>query len=218
MFLAMQAWRPARAEIVDRILAVVDHKVITWSAALQEANFQAFQSGRPPMTTLSGDDLRNSVSQLIDRQLLQSEREKSPFPLPESKDGVTLLDEVRGRFPSAAAYRTALAQYNLTEPEVLNRLEEQRSLLSFIDFHLRPQVRLTPEVIEEYYTGTLLPSLRKAGQAEAPPLSEVSAKIEQVLVEREINRLLDEWLRDLRSRASVAIMVEEKHPQTATGD
>ena len=41
---------PLRAEIVDRILAVVGNRVITWSDVVAEANYQAFLDSQEPVT------------------------------------------------------------------------------------------------------------------------------------------------------------------------
>ncbi|HEY7679162.1 MAG TPA: hypothetical protein VIC04_01495, partial [Terriglobia bacterium] len=75
LLLALAAW-PLRAEIVDRILAVAGNRVITWSAARAEANYQAFRDGRePPLwagpASATSDEARQIVSRLVDQALLE---------------------------------------------------------------------------------------------------------------------------------------------------
>jgi len=204
-----------RAEIVDRIVAVVDGRVIAWSAALAEANYQAFRKGGEPVETLGVEALGKIVSEMIDQMLLERERSNSPFAVPANgnaehgaPDGDA--EELRKRFSDAEAYRNALRRYKLSEPEVLKRVSRENAILAFVDSHLRPQVRVAPEKVEEYYREKLLPELRKAGGAPAPPLSEVNARIERILAEEEMNRLLDEWLTQLRSHAQITTMFELK--------
>ena len=104
------------------------------------------------------------------------------------------------------AYGQALARYRLTEAELRERGAREANLMAFIERRLRPQVRLDPAEVERYYQETLAPELRRQGQAVIPPLPEVREKIEQVLAEREMNRRLDEWLRDLRQRRGSKIL------------
>ena len=195
---------PLRAEIVDRIAAVVGDRVIPRSAALAEARYQAFLNGQePPPEDLDQASLEKIVSQLADQILLEQARAISPFAPPESEETDRRLEEIRKRFPSLQAYQNALARYRLTESEVRQRLSREIDLLAFIDFRLRPQVRLDPSQVESYYRETLLPELRRQGQRQEPPLTEVQGRIEEILAQREMNRLLEEWLKDLHSHTKV---------------
>ncbi len=196
----------ARAEIVDRIVAVVDGQVITWSAALQEANFQAFQIGAPPVTSLDPQKLRSVVSHMIDQLLLEQESARLGFTLNEASDKDTAPERDHKRFPTEQDFRKALERYGLNEQQAAARAQREMEILSFVDLHLRPQAHPTPEMIQSYYTQTLVPELQSEGQPHIPPLQDVSAKIEQVLVEQEINRLLEDWVRELRTRARITMI------------
>ena len=213
LLLGLAAW-PLRAEIVDRILAVVGDRVLTWSAALAEAHYQAFREGReppgwaPPASAIS-DDARQIVSRLVDQALLEQAMTRSPFSAPPDEDFQAPLRELQQRFSSPAAYREALARYHLTEEEVAARLAREGQLMAFVDATLRPQVRISPQQIEDYYQSGFLPEWqRRQDSAAAPPLSEVQAQIEEILAEQEINRLLERWLADLRRATSVKIWPE----------
>ena len=196
------------AEIVDRMVAVVEGRVITWSTMMAEANYRAFQNGQEPVRVLEGEALGKIVSQIIDQMLLEKEMDNSPFVRPPTDGtGRRELEELRKRFPSAEAFQQALARYQLSEAGLIRRLELERAILSFIDYRLRPQVSVSAEMIETYYHGTLTPELIGGGNAQVPALEEVSSRIEQVLIQREINRLLEQWLEDLRSRAKVKRMM-----------
>src|SRR5690349_2856853 len=75
----------ARAEIVDRIVAVVDGRVIAWSAAMAEANYEAFRNGEEPVKSLDGEALAMIVSQMIEQTLLEKEMDRSLFSPPLSE-------------------------------------------------------------------------------------------------------------------------------------
>jgi hypothetical protein len=213
LLLGLAVW-PLRAEIVDRILAVAGDRVLTWSAALAEADYQAFREGReppswgPPASAIS-DDARQVVSRLIDQALLEQAMARSPFSAPPDEDFQAPLRELQQRFSSPDAYREALARYRLTEEEVVARLARERQLMAFVDATLRPQVRISPQQIEDYYQSSFLPEWqRRQDSASVPPLSEVQGQIEEILGEQEINRLLERWLADLRRGTSVKIWAE----------
>lgn len=198
----------AQAEIVDRIVAVVDGRVIAWSAAMAEANYQAFRNGQEPLRALEVEALGKIVSQMIDQSLLEREMEHSLFSPPLSNSPEEKAREIAKRYPNREAYVTALARFGLNEAEVKRRLELESTILLFVEDRLRPQVQIEPAAIESYYRETLLPQIAKGGKASTPALSEVSAGIEQVLVQKEINRLLEELLSQLRSRAKIILMLE----------
>ena len=200
---------PMNAEIVDRVLAVSGNRVITWSDMLVEANYQALLIAQdPPLPRdLERREAREPIlSRLIDQRLLEQERDALPLFSPEDGEAERRLEEIQRRFPSVDAFRQALARYRLTEAELRERVAREANLMAFIERRLRPQVRFDPAEVEHYYRETLAPELRRQGQTVIPPLPAVREKIEQVLAEREMNRRLDEWLRDLRQRRGSKIL------------
>jgi hypothetical protein len=176
--------------------------VITLSSALAEANEQAFQGGTEPVSALDAAALRKIVAEMIDQALLEQEMSRSAMAMEHSDHD---LDVFRKRFTTAASYNDALQRYHVTEKGLISRAARQRAMMEFIDGRLRSQATVSREMIDDYYRATLLPQLASQGSA-APPLEQVSGQIEQVLLQREINRLLDEWLKDLRSRAEIKLI------------
>lgn len=199
---------PARAEVVDRILAVVNNRVLTWSAVRAEASYDAFLNGQPPppqdLAEMDGrGNLQPVLSRMVNQVLLEQERDLYASQPPSNGETPQRLEEIRRRFPDSEAYRKALERYGLTEAQLSQRLQRESDLMAFIQFRLRPQVQLDPSQVESYYESVLVPELRHQGQSEPPPLDEVRDSIEQILTQREIDRLLEEWIRQLRSRAKI---------------
>ena len=208
LLLGLAVW-PLRAEIVDRTLAVVGDRVVTWSDVMAEANYQAFLNGGQPPDPAALDRKENwqpVLSRLIDQALLAQAQEAFPFAPAENGEAKRRLEEVRKQFPDGEAYRDALVRCKLREAELVSRLERETNLMAFVDYRLRPQVQLSSEEMEEYYRETLAPELRRQGQQDVPPLAEVRDQIEQILTQGKINRLLEQWLQDLRRRAAVKIL------------
>ena len=199
----------ARAEIVDRLVAVAGNRVITWSDVLWESRYRAFLLAQDPPRpdALAQQEARGPIlERLIDQRLLEQDRNILPFSSAEESETQRRLDEVRQRFSSLEAYQEALARYGLTESELFERLERETNLMAFAERRLRMQVRFDSAETERYYRETLVPELRRQGQTTIPPLAEVREQIEEVLAEQQVNRRLEEWLRDLRSRLGVRIL------------
>ena len=199
----------ARAEIVDRLIAVAGNRVITWSDVLWEARYQAFLLGQEPPEpgALAPKEAREPIlEKLIDQRILEQDRNVLPFSSAEESETQRRLDQFQQRFSSPEAYREALARYGLTEAELFERLERETNLMAFAERRLRLQVRFDSAETERYYQETLVPELRRQGQTAIPPLAEVREQIEEVLAEQQVNRRLEEWLRDLRARLGVKIV------------
>ncbi|MDP2734686.1 MAG: hypothetical protein Q8P12_00605, partial [bacterium] len=112
---------PLRAEIVDRTLAVVGDRVVTWSDVMAEANYQAFLNGRQPPDPAELDRKENwqpVLSRLVDQALLAQAQETFPFAPSEKGEAKRRLEEVRKQFPDGEAYRDALVRCKLTEAEL----------------------------------------------------------------------------------------------------
>lgn len=199
----------ARAEIVDRMVAVAGDRVITWSDLVAEARYQAFLGNEEPpgAEELARPEIRELIlTRLIERRLLEQDRDVLPFVPPDDSETDQKLDELRLKFPSLAAYRQALMRARLSEADLRERLERETNIMAFVDLRLRPQVRLDALETELYYLETFEPELRRQGQSEIPPLAEVRGRIEEILAERQMNQRLELWLRDLRARMGVRIL------------
>jgi hypothetical protein len=90
----------------------------------------------------------------------------------------------------------------LTDSAVRRMIRQEIYLTHFLHYKFRPAVQVDRKQIEAYYQRELLPELKK--HSEAPPALEgVEEKIQDVLVEREINRLAARWLDETKSRLQI---------------
>ena len=202
----------ARSEIVDRILAVVGDRVFTWSAVRAEASYDAFLSGQPPppqdLTELDGRaNLRVVLSRMVDQALLEQERQLYSFQPPGNGETERRLQEIQNRFSDLESYQGALMRYGLKESQLSERLQRESDLMAFIQMRLRSQVQLDPSQVESYYKDVLVPELSRQGQSEIPALEQVRDQIEQLLIQQEVDRLLEQWISQLRSRAKIKMFL-----------
>jgi hypothetical protein len=214
-FALLLAALPLRSEIVDRVLAVVGERVITWSEVCAEAEYQAFRDALdPPTCAASGaagpisPALQTALSSLTDQALLEQAMARSPFSPPppgEPQDGLRQLQQ---RFADPGAYHAALARYHLTEEEVPERLARQQTLLAFVDSLLRPQISIDPAMVERYYEDKFVPEMRRQSSAEPPLLDDVREQIREILTQQEINRLLEVRLEEMRRSTTIKLWPE----------
>jgi hypothetical protein len=205
-----------RAEVVDRILAVAAGHAVTWSAALIDANCEAFLAARPPLQLHLGDEgaisrLQPSVAHLADQWVMETARERSPLSPDLSEDFSAQVSDawtqITDKFSSREALDEELREYGLDESMLRSRLEREQRLLAFMDFSLRPQVRVTADQVDAYYRDEFLPGFASQQPGQEPPsLDEVRSRVEEILTQRQINDLLGPWIESLRKDYPVRYM------------
>ena len=127
----------ARAEIIDRVLAVVSGVVITQSDVTAAIDLGLASPGQ------TDDPVATVLSQLIDRQLMLAEVERyvPPEPAPEALDRAVAA--VRARFVSEQAFGAALARSGLDAPRLRQLLRDRLRIDSYLDqrFNVAPDRR-----------------------------------------------------------------------------
>jgi len=193
-------------QIVDRVVTSVNGHVVLQSDWEQELAFEAFSNGRDPGSFTSAE--RNAaLDRLIDRELLREQvRPSQPAPTDQvSAQVAEVRNEVRKLHPEAATddgWRSTLQRYGLTQSAIEKRLSDQIQLMKLVEDRLRPSIQIDQKAVETYYHDQLLPEMKKAG-ASAKPLTEVFARIKNLLAERKMNELLSGWLASLRSGSHI---------------
>ena len=133
--LLLVLWRPAAAELVDRIAVVVGNTAITESEVLQEVQVTAFLNGTQP--DLSPVSKRQAAERLVEQELLRREIAVSRYIEPEESGTEETLQQVRRRYASAAEFQKALQRYDITEAEMKKHIAWQLTLLRFTEFRFR---------------------------------------------------------------------------------
>jgi hypothetical protein len=77
-------------------------------------------------------------------------------------------------------------------------------ILRFIETRFRQGIRISQQEIEAYYRNTLLPQYKPGSKI--PPLEAVSARIEEILLQQQVNALFSAWLENLRKQGDVEIL------------
>ena len=197
---------PASAEVIDRIIATVNGRVILQSDWDEALCYEALLTNRTP-AQFTDDDRRAVLERLIDQELLREQMKSADFPHATDAEAAARVAEARKQSPQAAsseAWQVLLANYHLTEKDLLAHVREQVDVMRLVDARLRPAVEIDSKSIEALYRDQFVPKLKQSGASEVP-LAEVSTKIREVLTEQKVSELLVSWLQNLRSEGQVRI-------------
>jgi hypothetical protein len=193
-------------EVIDRIVATVDHHAIVQSEWEDAVRFECLMADRL-LASVTPEERRKTLDRVIDQTLLREQMEASSFPRAGVDEVVTRIREIRDQNPSwktEDGWHRALSGYGLTEEDVTERVGMQLDMMRFIDMRFRPNIHIDPRSVEEYYTEQLVPELRRSGAAQVT-LQEASPKIEEVLVQQRMDEMLTAWLRNLRQQIPVVV-------------
>ncbi len=196
------------AQVVDRMVAVVNKRVILESELDQAARVEFLMQGKP-LQQLTQTEKLAVLDRLIDRSLIDQQMVHSEILDPTPEEIAARIAEIRRQMPGAQteeSWQKILSGYGLTQQDVEDSVASQVRILRFVDLRFRGLVRVDRNSVEAYYRDKFLPQVRAQGAAE-PPLSAVSGKIENVLVEQSIDEMLARWLDTLRGQAHIEKMI-----------
>jgi hypothetical protein len=183
----------------------VDNWAITESDVKIEYRLEQFIDGHMPGEPPDTDAWKQARDRLIDQQLLSKELEKSNLKPANPAQLEQELDEARKKFPNEQAYDAALKSVGINREQILERFGRRDRILRLIEDRLRPDAWVDQADIETYYQKTFVPEFGQRHPGTAPPLDDVEDQIREILTQKKIDQLLEEWLRELRSSHQVEI-------------
>ena len=196
----------AAAEVIDRIVAIVNGHVILQSDWDEGLSYEALLTNRS-LSQFSEDERRAVLDRLIDQELLREQMKSADFPHATDAEVAARVAEARKLYPQATspeAWQAVLARYHLTGSDLDAHVRQQIDLLRLVDARLRPAVQIDSKSIEAYYRDQFAPQLKQAGSSEVP-LADVAGQIREVLTQEKVSELLVSWLQTLRSEGQVHI-------------
>jgi len=193
-------------EVVDRIVATVNGRIILQSDLDEALSYEAVLSGRS-LGQFNDDERRTVLDRLIDQELLREQMKSADFPHASQTEIAARVAEARKQYPEAATdegWQAFLAKFHLSQKDLETHVGQQIDLMRLVDARLRPAVQIDSKTIEAYYREKFVPQLKQSGGSEVP-LADVTAKIRELLTEQKVNELLVSWLQTLRSESEVRI-------------
>ncbi len=183
----------ARAELVDRIVAAVNYEVITWSDLEQAVRFNAALSGG----SRNGERLqKETLEGLINRQLFLQEIGRLRFVEVSAQDVNAEVEKLQKRFGSGKEFSEFLAGLEMSK-EQLDRMVAERLLVErFVDKKIGLFVRVSRDEAQSYYDA-------HPAEFKGKRFPEVQKQITALLFEEKLDRQVDQYLAELRSKADV---------------
>jgi peptidyl-prolyl cis-trans isomerase SurA len=198
-------------QVVDRVVANVNGHVVLQSDWEQEISLEAFSDARDP-DSFTSDERKAALNRLIDQELLR-EQVRPSQPAPPDQVAARMA-EVRKLYQDCITddgWHAKLERYGLTQSSLEKHLSDQIQLMRLVEDRLRPSIQIDQKAVEAYYHDQLLPDLKKAG-ARTTPLTEVFARVKDLLAQKKMNELLSGWLVNLRSESHIAT------PESSAGE
>ncbi len=197
-----------RAEVVDRVIAVVDGKVLTQLSLEKDSLMKAIISGPTAISTQGAEaqnDDQKFLDLIIDQSLIREQMMQYAEVEISSDEVESEIKKLIQDWGGKEAFETAIKSRHFDLDELKIRIHWQLEVLKFIDSRFRQFTVVEPKEISDYYQQVFLPELNKK-KLTAPAQAEVEDKIRALLVEEKVNQQLEEWLKSLRQNASIQIL------------
>jgi hypothetical protein len=220
---AQQGTAPAnQAKVLDSVVAIINGDVLLESDVEDEQRFELLQLLPESQNTRAG-----AAQRLIARTLILQEMKAQNTPAPDITDAAIekSLDQLRAQLPGCAHGRCAtasgwaafLGEHGLTPEEVHQRWRQRLVILNYLDLRFRSGIRIPKADIDAYYQKTIVTEFDKK-HAQAPPLKTLSPKIQEILLQQQVNQQIGDWIKTLRQQGSVKILVPEYGVSTSSDD
>ena len=197
--------------VFDRVVAVVNNEAILASDLDEALRLAVLDPARPGDGALTR---QRALELLISRALIlqQIREDDERAAMPSQAEVESRIAELRREQPSCVHQNCAseegwkhfLATHDLTEAQVITFMRQRVEVLRFIELRFRPGIRISLEEIEAYYRRTLLPQY-PAGEA-TPTLEQVAPRIEEILLQQQVNTLFEDWLKNLRKQGEIEVL------------
>ncbi len=193
--LCLVAGSAARAEIIDRIVAIVGEQEIAASDVDRQLRLEALFEDRP---VDDGPAAREqALERLIDQTLIANDVGLSGLPpLSDQERGQALAQLKLAGFGSSG-FDEAVRARGVEVAEVADFLAAQIQFTRYLAFRFRTGQIVSDEEIEAAYRA------RYRDSAAPPPLDQVSNEIREETLDARATNLLEERVRQMRAEARV---------------
>jgi hypothetical protein len=190
---------PVRAQLIDRVLAVVVGDPITLSDVTA-----AIRLGLVPPAGVE-DRVQVALTALIERQLQLIEVNRYVPPEPSAAQVEAGLAQVRARFDSPAALESAMRETGVSEPQLRARIRDDVRIATYLRQRFGGSYQPGEEEVARYYRSHESDFIRNGVLR---PYEDVREEARQRLVEDRAATLVRDWVAGLRRRTDVTILPE----------
>jgi peptidyl-prolyl cis-trans isomerase SurA len=198
VFLAMfGAAGPLRAEVIDRILAVVDTQIVTLSDARAALKFSLVPED------VATDPIAAVLQRLIDRRLMLAEvdRYAPPEPTPAAVDAAMAV--VERRFKDTLEMEIALNQSAMSREELRRYVRDTLRLETYFQQRFSTVVQPSEDEILRYYREHAA-EFTVSGQLQSLAAARDAVRTAVIREQRDV--LVRQWVEGLRRRGAVQLL------------
>ena len=181
-------------QLLDRVVARVEGYAITLTDVQAALGLGVTQV--PP----GADPIETGTQQMIDRQLLLAEVQR--FPPPEPSAAAVDREVTQLKLRAGAGLGPLMQSTGLTEGRIREIARDSLRILDYLDQRFGTTVQVGDEDVARYYREHES-EFRRGG--DLIPFDEAEPVARQRAGGERRRATIDQWLRDLRSRADIAI-------------
>lgn len=186
--------------VLDRIAIVVQNAIIKDSDIDRDLRVTGFLNGAP--IVLDAATRKTAASRLIDQTFIRSEILNGDYPRASLEDADRELAAlIKHRYPSSAAYQSALKRDGISEEDVRLQVQWQLTVLNFIDARFKPAAYVSDQEVTDYYNEH--EAALKRQYRERSSLNDLRAEITNRLAAEKVNQLFFAWLDDQRKNGHI---------------
>ena len=196
---------------LGRVVAVVNNQAILSSDLNEEMHISILE----PNSVRNGPETpQRALQRLISRTLIRQQirEEDVQAAEPTANEIADRLDNLRKELPvcvrqkcaTDAGWKAFLSAHDLTQEQVDVYMRNRLEILHFIEMRFRQGVSISQQEIQTYYQDMLVPQYGPGEKA--PPLEQVAPRIEEILLQQQVNVLFGGWLDNLRNQGEVEVL------------
>ena len=197
--------------VLDSVIAIVNGDVLLQSDVEEERRFESLQ-------LLAADENTDTraAEHLITRTLILQQMKEQDQASPDitQADVDKFIAELKKQLPgclptrcqSEAGWNGYLAERGMTSKEVAERWRQRLVILNYLNLRFRTGVRVPRQQVQDYYEKNLVPQF-EAKHEKPPAMKALRPRIEEILLQQQVTKQIDEWEATLRQEGSVQILV-----------
>lgn len=201
---------PGKPTVLDSVVAIINGDVVLQSDVEEERRFESLQLLPPG----ENNDTR-AADHLFTRTLIlqQMKAQDQASPNVTQADLNKFLDQLKKQLPgcrnrcdTAAGWAGYLAERGMTPDEVAARWRQRLVILDYLNMRFRSGVRVSEQDVQAYYDKNLVPQFQ-AKHEKPPPLKSLQPRIEDILLQQQVSKQIEDWETTLRQEGSIRILV-----------
>ncbi len=196
--------------VLDSVVAIINGDVVLQSDVEEERRFESLQL-LPAGENTDARAAEHLFTRTLILQQMKEQDQSTPDITPADVD--KFIAELKKQLPgcatrcqTAAGWASYLADRGMSPDEVAQRWRQRLVILNFVNLRFRAGVRVPTDQVQAYYDKNLVPQFQ-AKHERPPSLKTLRPRIEEVLLQQQVSKQIDDWEATLRQEGSVQILV-----------